>query len=68
LEEVQAVNYYEKFLFCPELLTSGVANRKRLPCFGNVTSSEVNSLTSITEKQEFDDEYNEIFKMSSCQE
>jgi hypothetical protein len=69
LEEIQSVNYYEKFLFCPELLTSGVANRKRLPCFGNVTSSEVNSLTSITEKigQEFDDEYNEIFKMSSCQ-
>jgi len=66
LEEVQQNNYYEKFLFSPDLLST--VTRKRLPCFEKSAQSEVKTIVNFVGTlvdQESEDNYEEIFKYSS---
>lgn len=63
LEELKQNNYYEKFLFSPDLLT--IAPRKRLPCFDK-TQSEVKTILNFGTfiEQDSEDNYDELFKYS----
>ena len=72
VEELQADNFYEKFLFCPEVLPS-VANKKRLPCFSSAIDTEARqeksilNLSSCDESEVDEEEFNFILQLSTSQ-
>ncbi len=67
MEEIQSDHFYEKFIFCPDLVQE-VSKNKRLSCFENVTKQSVNSNTVRfvgTLKSASEDDYDNLFNQSS---